>query len=116
MIIETPLRKYAYSFLSLTLCQFQYQISNWVLGPGVVVGRNCTLVSCEIGQESLIGDRTVILEGARIGEASVIGPNSVVPPGRVIGDHQLWAGNPVRFIRDLKKSEMYAVRMIVRQE
>lgn len=86
------------------------------LANDTVIGKNCTLISCEIGPGCFIGDRTVILEGSKIGEASILAPNSVVPPGRVIGDHQLWAGNPVRFVRDLKKSEMYSVKMMLRIE
>jgi len=50
----------------------------------------------------------VILEGAKIEKGSAIGPNSVVPPGRLIPSGQLWAGNPVEYIRDLTKSELAA--------
>jgi gamma-carbonic anhydrase len=61
----------------------------------VTIQHGCTLYSCTIDSECLIGFKSVILEGARVEEGSVVGPNSVVPPGRIIPSHQLWAGNPV---------------------
>jgi carbonic anhydrase/acetyltransferase-like protein (isoleucine patch superfamily) len=54
----------------------------------------------------------VILEGAKIEDESVIGPNSVVPPGRYIPGHELWAGNPVKFIRHLTKKEIWSIRVM----
>lgn len=71
---------------------------------------NCTLYSCHIAADCLIGYKSIILEGARIEEGSVIGPNSVVPPGRIIPSHQLWAGNPVEYIRDLNKGELQHIK------
>lgn len=46
------------------------------------------------------------MEGAKIERGAVIAPNSVVPPGRLIPSGQLWAGNPVEYVRDLEKSEI----------
>ena len=40
----------------------------------------------------------------------MIGANSVVPPYRYIPAHQLWVGNPVRFVKDLSKQEMASMR------
>jgi carbonic anhydrase/acetyltransferase-like protein (isoleucine patch superfamily) len=57
---------------------------------------NCTLYSCFLDEEVVVGHQSVVLEGARLEKNCVIGPNSVVPPGRVIPSGQLWAGNPVQ--------------------
>lgn len=46
-----------------------------------------------------IGAHTTVLKGVTIGENSVIGAGSVVT--RDIPANQIWAGNPVQFIRDL---------------
>ena len=54
----------------------------------------------------------MILEGAIIEDESVIGPNSVVPPGRYIPTHELWAGNPVKFIRALTKAEIWTIQVL----
>lgn len=45
-----------------------------------------------------VGARSIVLSSCnRIGYGSVIGAGSVVT--RDVGDHELWAGNPARFIR-----------------
>lgn len=48
------------------------------------------------------------MEGSWVEKGSVILPNSVVPPGRLIPSMQLWGGNPVQYIRDIKDSEYFA--------
>jgi carbonic anhydrase/acetyltransferase-like protein (isoleucine patch superfamily) len=61
-----------------------------------------------------VGSNSIILEGSIIEEGSVIGPNSVVPPGRIIPAHQLWAGNPVQYVRDISKAEITNINNVVR--
>lgn len=70
-----------------------------------------SLVSAELDRGVTIGPRSVVCEGVKIGEFSVIGANSVVPPYRYIPGHQLWAGNPVRFVKDLSKQELASLKM-----
>merc|ERR1711990_380833 len=77
----------------------------------VVIEPGCTLVSCEIGTTCYIGTKTVILEGAKISDEVMIGPNSVVPPGRFIPSGQLWAGNPVQFVRNLTGPEKHQIKV-----
>ena len=81
-----------------------------------MVQPGCTLVSCTIGSQVMIGARTVVLEGAKIEDESIIGPDSVVPPGRLIPSHQLWAGNPVRYVRDLTKAEIWTVKVLANEK
>ena len=40
--------------------------ANLHIGRNTTIGANCTLYSCHIGNDVVIGDKTVILEGARI--------------------------------------------------
>lgn len=78
------------------------------IGYNVTVGSNCTLYSCHIGDDVFIGDRCVILEGARLEKGCMLAPGSVVPPGRLIPSKQLWAGNPVEYVKDLNIGEAWA--------
>jgi carbonic anhydrase/acetyltransferase-like protein (isoleucine patch superfamily) len=80
------------------------------------VEAGCTLVSCEIGAQCMIGPKSVILEGAKIEDEAIVGANSVVPPGRLIPSHQLWAGNPVRYVRDLTKAEIWTIKVLAMQK
>jgi len=52
-----------------------------------------------IDDDVFIGAHTIILKGTKIGKGSVIGAGSVV--AKDIPPNQIWAGNPVRFIRNL---------------
>lgn len=74
----------------------------------MIVGSNCTLYSCHIDNDVVIGDNSVILEGARLESGCQIAPGSVVPPGRLIPAKQLWGGNPVEYIKDLNIGELWA--------
>lgn len=70
-----------------------------------IIGPNCTLISCSLEENVFIGSNSVICEGAIIGKGSMIGPNSVVPPSRVIPAGQVWAGSPVRFIKEVERPD-----------
>jgi carbonic anhydrase/acetyltransferase-like protein (isoleucine patch superfamily) len=78
------------------------------IGYNVSIGSHCTLYSCHIEDDVFIGDRCVILEGARIEKGAMLAPGSVVPPGRLIPAKQLWAGNPVEYVKDLDIGEAWA--------
>lgn len=39
----------------------------------------------------------------------MLAPGSVVPPGRLIPAKQLWAGNPVEYVKDLDIGESWAI-------
>lgn len=81
-----------------------------VVGPDSMMMPGSSVISAEFDRGVTIGPRSVVCEGARIGEYSMIGANSVVPPYRYIPAHQLWAGNPVRFVKDLSKQEVTSLR------
>lgn len=50
-----------------------------------------------IGKRVFIGANCAILKGVTIGDDAIIGLGSVVT--KDVGDHEIWAGNPARFIR-----------------
>ena len=54
------------------------------IGYNVTVGSNCSLYSCHIEDDVVVGDKSVILEGSRLEKGCQIAPGSVVPPGRLI--------------------------------
>jgi gamma-carbonic anhydrase len=79
-----------------------------VIGNNCTVGAGCTLYSCHIEDDVMIGDKSVVLEGARIEKGAHLAPGTVVPPGRLIPTKQLWGGNPCVFIKDLDIGEVWA--------
>ncbi len=78
------------------------------IGENVTIKSHCTLHSCHIEQDAYIGERCVILEGARVEAGAMLAPGSVVPPGRLIPAKQMWAGNPVEYVKDLDIGEAWS--------
>ena len=55
-----------------------------------------TLDRIEIGDDVLIGARSIVFPGVKIGNGAMIGANSVVTRGTVILPGEVWVGNPAR--------------------
>ena len=84
------------------------------LGRGVTVGHNAMLHGCEIGDYSLVGIGSIILNRARIGKYCIIGANALVAEGRVIPDRSLVLGTPGRVVRTLTDDETAALERSAR--
>jgi len=76
-----------------------------IIGDYVTVGHNATIHACEIGDYSLIGMGSVILDQSRIENNAFIAAGAVVTPGSLIKSKELWAGNPAKFIRKISETE-----------
>lgn len=76
------------------------------VGEGVTVGHMAMLHGCEIGNNTLIGIKAVILNGAVIGDNCLIGANTLIPEGKKIPDGSLVMGSPGRVIRSLEAHEI----------
>ena len=55
-----------------------------------------------IGNDAFIGAGTIVLKGVSIGDRAIIGAGSVVTKN--IPSNEIWAGNPVKFIRKIEES------------
>ncbi len=76
-----------------------------IIGDHVTVGHNATVHACEIGDYSLIGMGSVILDQSIIENNAFIAAGAVVTPGSLVKSKELWAGNPAKFIRKITKTE-----------
>ena len=76
------------------------------LGKGVSVGHMTMLHGCTIGDGSLIGIKSVILNGAKIGRNCLIGANSLVGERKEIPDGSLVLGSPGKVVRSLTEEEI----------
>jgi carbonic anhydrase/acetyltransferase-like protein (isoleucine patch superfamily) len=72
-----------------------------VLSAAVTVGHMVMLHGCTIGNGSLIGIGSVLLNKCRIGKNCIIGANSLIPEGKVIPDNSLVMGSPGKVVREL---------------
>lgn len=86
--------------------------------PGIklVVGRDCTighmvmLHGCEIGDGSLIGINSVILNHARIGRNCVVGAGTLIPERKTYPDNVLIMGTPGKVVRELDDQQLALIK------
>tara|TARA_B100000029_G_scaffold510663_1_gene602689 strand:+ start:1119 stop:1646 length:528 start_codon:yes stop_codon:yes gene_type:complete len=76
------------------------------IGKNVSIGHNCMLHGCRIGDGSLIGIGTIILDHARVGAQSLVGANSLITEGKTFPDRSLILGSPAKVIRELTDDEI----------
>lgn len=61
---------------------------------------------CTIGDGSLIGIKSVIMNGAVIGKNCLIGANTLIAEGKIIPDGSLVLGSPGKVVRQLSPEEI----------
>lgn len=76
------------------------------VGQNVTVGHMVMLHGCTIGDGSLIGIKSVILNRARIGKHCIIGANSLITEGKDIPDRSLVMGSPGKVVRTVTDEEV----------
>jgi len=76
------------------------------IGKDVSVGHMAMLHSCTVGDGTLIGIKTVILNDAVIGRNCLIGANTLIPEGKQIPEGSLVVGSPGRVVRQLTEDEI----------
>jgi carbonic anhydrase/acetyltransferase-like protein (isoleucine patch superfamily) len=85
------------------------------LGKGVSVGHMSMLHGCTIGDGSLIGIKSVILNGAKIGRNCLIGANSLIAERKEIPDGSLVMGSPGKIVRSLSPEEIQNINSFADQ-
>ena len=76
-----------------------------IIGNNVTVGHKSIIHGCEIGDNTLIGMGSIVLDGAKVGEFTLLGAGSLVPPGKEIPSGVLAMGSPAKVIRELSQEE-----------
>ena len=77
-----------------------------ILGKNVTVGHMALLHGCRIGENSLIGMGSIVMNGAVVGKDCIIGAGSLVTFGTVIPDGSLAFGRPAKVMRKLSEQEI----------
>jgi carbonic anhydrase/acetyltransferase-like protein (isoleucine patch superfamily) len=80
------------------------------VGPWVTVGHMVMLHGCIIGNNTLIGIKSVILNQAKIGKNCLIGANTLIPEGKEIPDNSLVMGSPGKIVRELTPEQVARIR------
>ncbi|MFW6288492.1 MAG: gamma carbonic anhydrase family protein [Spirochaetota bacterium] len=81
-----------------------------IVGDRVTCGHGVTLHGCTVGDESLIGIGSIVLDGALIEPGAMVAAGALVPPGMVVRSGELVAGVPARPLRGLRDAEKENLR------
>lgn len=81
------------------------------VGENVTVGHLVMLHGCTIGDGSLIGMGSVVLNGAKIGKDCLVGAGSLVTEGKEFADGSMIMGRPAKAVRQLDAPETAGLRM-----
>jgi len=76
------------------------------LGRNVSVGHMAMLHGCIIGDNCLIGIKSVIMNGAVVGRNCLVGANTLIAEGKTIPDGSLVLGSPGKVVRQLSADEI----------
>jgi carbonic anhydrase/acetyltransferase-like protein (isoleucine patch superfamily) len=76
------------------------------VGADVTVGHQVMLHGCTIGDGSLVGIQSVILNGARIGRHCIVGAGALVTEGKEFPDGVLIVGSPAKVVRELTPEQI----------
>ncbi len=72
-----------------------------LIGDNVTVGHMVMMHGCTIGDGSLIGIGSIVLNGARIGKCCLIGAGALVTEGKEFPDYSVVMGSPGKVVRTL---------------
>ncbi|MDJ0708739.1 MAG: gamma carbonic anhydrase family protein [Woeseiaceae bacterium] len=77
-----------------------------VVGNGVTIGHKVMLHGCTIGDNSLIGIGTTVLNNATIGNNCIVGAHALVTENKTFPDGSLILGSPAKVVRSLSDEEI----------
>jgi len=71
------------------------------IGKDVTIGHMVMLHGCTIGDNTLIGIGSTILNNTVIGKNCIIGAHSLIPEGKTIPDNSLVMGAPGKVVKEI---------------
>jgi gamma-carbonic anhydrase len=80
------------------------------VGDDVTIGHMVLLHGCTVGNRTLIGMGSIVLDDAVIGDDCILGAGSLVPPRAVIPPRTLAIGRPAKIIRQLTDQDLAMVK------
>jgi carbonic anhydrase/acetyltransferase-like protein (isoleucine patch superfamily) len=75
------------------------------VGAGVSIGHQAMMHGCTIGEGTLIGIQTIVLNGAVIGKGCLVGAGALITERKVFADGSLIFGAPAKVVRQLSAEE-----------
>ena len=75
------------------------------IGANVSIGHQAMMHGCTVGEGSLIGIQSIVLNGAVIGKGCLVGAGALITERKVFADGSLILGAPAKAVRELSAEE-----------
>jgi carbonic anhydrase/acetyltransferase-like protein (isoleucine patch superfamily) len=82
-----------------------------IIGANVTVGHNVILHSTNVGDNTLVGMGSTLLNRSKIGSNCLIGANTLVAEGKEFADGSMILGSPGRVMRQLGERELAILKI-----
>lgn len=76
------------------------------IGKGVTIGHGAVIHGAKVGDNALIGIRSVLLNGVVVGENSIVGACALLTQNKIYPPNSLILGAPAKAIRELTPEEV----------
>jgi carbonic anhydrase/acetyltransferase-like protein (isoleucine patch superfamily) len=84
------------------------------IADDVTIGHHAVVHCRLVGRGSLVGIRSVLLDGVEVGEGCIIAAGSVVTPGTRVPDHSVFVGTPARIVRQTTDRDREYIALTLR--
>ena len=81
-----------------------------IIGDDVTIGHLALLHGCRIGNRTLIGMGSIVLDNAVVGEECIVASGSLVAPNTQIPPRSLVMGRPAKVVRALNEADLAWIR------
>jgi len=83
------------------------------IGDHVLIGHHACVHCTRVGDWTLVGIGSRILDDAQVGSHCIVAAGAVVTPGTIIPDGKLIAGVPAKIIRDVSEKDRAYIHDVV---
>ena len=77
-----------------------------IIGDDVTVGHGAIVHGCTIGDGTIVGMGSIVIDGAKVGKNCLIGAGALVTGAANIPDGMLVIGSPAKAVRALTDEEL----------
>ncbi len=75
------------------------------IGANVSIGHQAMMHGCTVGEGSLIGIQSIVMNGDVIGQGCLVGAGALITERKVFPDGSLIIGSPAKAVRELSAEE-----------
>ena len=81
-----------------------------IIGEDVLIGHMAMVHGCLLHDRAFIGLGAIVMDGCEVEGDAMLAAGAMLTQGKRIPSGQLWAGRPAKYVRDLRESDIAAMR------